>query len=71
MSLEDIHKRFEEIKNELAHDGYTGDMTDEHVLNVIIHEILNDLYKIEDEVQRRNEIRNEILNMFWFGYYMK
>jgi hypothetical protein len=53
-NLMEIAKRFYQLKSELLHSGYTGEMIENHITDVISNEILPQLGEIEksDEVKK-------------------
>ena len=56
--------RFIELKSQFKH-GYTGEMLLENVIGVITDEILSEL----GEIERCDEIRDALTNMFYLGKY--
>jgi len=66
-SLMEIGKRFQQLKSEMIHGGYTGDMLENHITDVISDEILSEL----GEVERYDDVKRALVNMFFIGQLSK
>jgi hypothetical protein len=66
-NLMEIGKRFHQLKSELLHDGYTGDMLENHIIDVISDEILSEL----GEIERYDDVKRALVNMFFLGQVSK
>ena len=51
-NLMEIGKRFYQLKSEMLHGGYTGEMLENHIIDVISDEILSELGEIEINKER-------------------
>jgi hypothetical protein len=66
-NLMEIGKRFHQLKSELIHGGYTGEMLENHITDVISNEILSEL----GEIERYDEVKMALVNMFFLGQLSK
>ena len=66
-NLMEIGKRFHQLKSEMLHGGYTGEMLENHIIDVISDEILSEL----GEIERYEEVKRVIVNMFFLGQISK
>ena len=66
-NLMEIGKRFHQLKSELLHGGYTGKMLENHITDVISDEILSEL----GEIERYDEVKRAMVNMFFLGQLSK
>jgi hypothetical protein len=62
-----IGKRFLQLRSEMIHGGYEGEMLDNHIADVISDEILSEL----GEIARYDEVRRAMVNMFFIGQLSK
>ena len=60
-NLMEIGKRFHQLKSEMIHGGYTGEMLENHITDVISDEILSEL----GEIERYDEVKRALVNMFF------
>ena len=65
-NLMEIGKRFHQLKNELIR-GYMGEMLENHITDVISDEILSEL----GEIERYDEVKRALVNMFFLGQLSK
>jgi hypothetical protein len=65
-NLMEIGKRFHQLKSEMIHGGYTGEMLDNHITDVISDELLFELGATRDE-----GIKKALVNMFFIGQLSK
>ena len=63
----EIALRYQHLKSEMLHGGYAGEMLDNHVTDVISDEILSEL----GEIERYEEIKRALVNMFYLGQVSK
>ncbi len=63
----EIALRYQHLKSEMLHGGYTGEMLDNHVTDVISDEILSEL----GEIERYGEVKRALVNMFYLGQVSK
>ncbi len=63
----EIAKRYHNLKSEMIHGGYNGEMLDNHVIDVISDEILSEL----GEIERYEEVKRALTNMFYLGQVSK
>ncbi|MFW5847534.1 MAG: hypothetical protein ACOCVF_01260 [bacterium] len=66
-NLMKIGKRFHQLKSELIDSGYTGEMLENHITDVISDEILSEL----GEIERYDEVKMALINMFFLGQVSK
>ena len=66
-NLMEITKRFYQLKSELLHGGYTGEMLENHITDVISNEILSQL----GEIEKSDEVKEAMVNMFFLGQLSK
>jgi hypothetical protein len=66
-NLMEIALRYQHLKSEMLHGGYTGEMLDNHVTDVISDEILSEL----GEIERYEEVKRALVNMFYIGQMLK
>lgn len=66
-NLMEIGKRFQQLKSEMLHGGYTGEMLENHIIDVISDEILSEL----GEIERYEEAKRAMVNMFFLGQISK
>ena len=66
-NLMEIGKRFHQLRGEMIHGGYTGEMLENHITDVISDEILSEL----GEIERYEEIKRAMINMFFLGQISK
>jgi hypothetical protein len=66
-NLMEIGKRFHQLKSEMIHSGYVGEMLENHITDQIADEILSELGQIE----RRDEVKKAMINMFFIGQISK
>lgn len=66
-NLMEIGKRFHQLKSEMLHGGYIGEMLENHITNVISDEILSELGGIE----RYDDVKRALVNMFFLGQLSK
>ena len=66
-NLMEIGKRFYQLKSEMLHGGYTGEMLENHIIDVISDEILSEL----GEIERYEEVKRVMVNMFFLGQISK
>ena len=66
-NLMEIGKRFHQLRSELLHGGYTGEMLENHTTDVISDEILSEL----GEIERYDEVKRALVNMFFLGQLSK
>jgi hypothetical protein len=62
-NLMEIGKRFRQLKAEMLHGGYTGELLENHIMGVICDEILSGL----GEIERYEEVKLALVNMFFLG----
>jgi len=65
-NLMEIAKRYNQIKSEMTHGGYTGEMLENHIIDVISDELLFELGATRDE-----GIKKALVNMFYLGQSVK
>ena len=63
----EIAKRYNQLKSEMTHGGYSGEMLDNHITDVISDEILAEL----GEIERYEEVKRALANMFYLGQLTK
>ena len=63
----EIGKRFHQLKSEMLHGGYIGEMLENHIIDVISDEILSEL----GEIERYEEVKRVMVNMFFLGQISK
>lgn len=66
-NLMEIGKRFHQLKSEMLHGGYIGEMLENHITNVISDEILSEL----GEIERYDDVKRALVNMFFLGQLSK
>jgi hypothetical protein len=66
-NLMEIGKRFHQLKSEMIHSGYDGEMLENHITDVISDEILSEL----GEIERYDEVKRAMVNMFFIGQLSK
>ena len=66
-NLMEIGKRFHQLKSELLHGGYTGEMLENNITDVISDEILSEL----GEIERYDDVKRALVNMFFMGQLSK
>jgi len=66
-NLMEIGKRFHQLRSEMIHGGYTGAMLDNHITDVISDEILSEL----GEIEKYDEVKRALVNMFFLGQLSK
>ena len=66
-NLMEIGKRFHQLKSEMLHGGYIGEMLENHITNVISDEILSEL----GEIERYDDVKRALVNMFFLGQISK
>ena len=66
-NLMEIGKRFHQLKSELLHGGYTGEMLENNITDVISDEILSEL----GEIERYDDVKRALVNMFFLGQLSK
>jgi hypothetical protein len=66
-NLMEITKRFYQLKSELLHGGYRGEMLENHITDVISNEILSQL----GEIEKSDEVKEAMVNMFFLGQLSK
>ena len=66
-NLIEIAKRYQHLKSEMIHGGYAGEMLENHVTDVISDEILSEL----GEIERYDEVKRSLINMFYLGQLSK
>jgi hypothetical protein len=66
-NLMEIGKRFHQLKSEMIHSGYVGEMLENHITDVISDEILSEL----GEIERYDEVKRAMVNMFFIGQLSK
>lgn len=66
-NLMEIGKRFQQLKSEMLHGGYTGEMLDNHIADVISNEILSEL----GDIERYEDVKRALVNMFFIGQLSK
>jgi hypothetical protein len=66
-NLMEIGKRFHQLKSELLHGGYNGEMLENHITDVISDEILSEL----GEIERYDDVKRALVNMFFMGQLSK
>ncbi len=66
-NLMEIGKRFHQIKSEMMHGGYTGEMLENHITDVLSDEILSEL----GEIERYDDVKRALVNMFFIGQLSK
>jgi len=59
--LEEMGKRYYQLRSDLLHGGHTGNLMKEHIANTIADEMLEDL------LLERKEIKRALMNMFELG----
>jgi hypothetical protein len=65
-NLMEIAKRYNQLKSEMTHGGYTGEMLDNHITDVISDELMFELGATRD-----TEIKKALVNMFYLGQLVK
>lgn len=65
--LTEIGLRFHNLRTELVHSGYNGEMLENHITDVISDEILSEL----GEIERYDEVKKALVNMFFLGQLSK
>lgn len=63
----EIGKRYYHLKSEMLHGGYTGEMLENHITDAISDEILSEL----GEIERYEEVKRALINMFYLGQLSK
>jgi hypothetical protein len=66
-NLMEIGKRFHQLKSELLHGGYKGEMLENHITDVISDEILIEF----GEIERYDDVKRALVNMFFMGQLSK
>jgi len=66
-NLLELAKRFSEIKSELLHGGYAGDLLENHITDVLTEELLSNL----GEIGQHDNVKRAMVNMFFLGQIMK
>ena len=66
-NLMEIGKRFHQLKSELIHGGYTGEMLENNITDVLSDEILSEL----GEIERYDDVKRALVNMFFMGQLSK
>jgi hypothetical protein len=66
-NLMEIGKRFHQLKSEMIHSGYTGEMIENHITDVLSDEILSEL----GEIERYDDVKRALVNMFFIGQLSK
>ena len=66
-NLMEIGKRYHQIKSEMLHGGYTGEMLENNITDVISDEILSEL----GEIERYDDVKRALVNMFFLGQLSK
>ena len=61
-----IGKRFLQLKSEMIHSGYSGELLENHITDVLSDEILSEL----GEIARYDEVKRAMVNMFFLGQIM-
>lgn len=62
-----IGKRFYQLKSELLHGGYNGELLDNQITDVLSDEILSEL----GEIERYDDVKRALVNMFFIGQLSK
>jgi hypothetical protein len=63
----EIRKRFNNIKSNMLHGGYIGNMLENHIINELTDEILSEL----GEIEKYNEVKRALRDMFYLGQLSK
>jgi len=66
-NLLDIGKRFIQLKNEMLSCDYTKDILEFHITDIISDEILSEL----GDIERFDEVKKALVNMFFIGQLLK
>jgi hypothetical protein len=66
-NLMEIVKKFYQLKSEMMHGGYVGEILDNHITDVISDEILSEL----GEIERSDDVKRAMVNMFFLGQLSK
>ena len=66
-NLMEIGKRFHQLKSEMIHGGYTGEMLENLITDVLSDEILSEL----GEIERYDDVKRALVNMFFIGQLSK
>ena len=66
-NLAEIAKRYHQLKSEMLHGGYTGEMLENHITDVVSDEILSEL----GEIERFSDVKRAMVNMFFLGQLSK
>jgi hypothetical protein len=66
-NLMEIGKRYHQLKSEMLHGGYTGEMLENNITDVISDEILSEL----GEIERYDDVKRALVNMFFLGQLSK
>jgi hypothetical protein len=66
-NLMEIGKRFYQLKSEMMHGGYVGEILENHIIDVISEEILSEL----GEIERYDEVKRAMINIFFLGQLSK
>ena len=66
-NLIEIGKRYYELGSEFAHSGYTGELLDNHIIDVLSDEILCEL----GEIEKYDDIKKALINIFFLGQITK
>jgi hypothetical protein len=66
-NLMEIGKRFHQLKSEMIHGAYTGEMLENHITDVLSDEILSEL----GEIERYDDVKRALVNMFFIGQLSK
>lgn len=62
-----IGLRYQKLKSDLLHGGYSADMVDNHILDLLTDEILSEL----GEIERYDDVKRSLVNMFFLGQLSK
>ena len=66
-NLMEIGKRYHQLKSDLLHGGYNGELLENHITDIISDEILSEL----GEIERYEEVKRVMINMFFLGQLSK
>jgi hypothetical protein len=66
-NLMEIGKRFYQLRSELIHGGYTGEMLKNYITDMLSDEILSEL----GEIERYDDVKRALVNMFFMGQLSK
>jgi hypothetical protein len=62
-NLIEIGKRFNQLKSNMLHGGYTRNMSDNYIIDILSDEILSEL----GEIEKYDDVKKSLINMFFIG----